>query len=490
MRCLRSLIAAGAAAALLIGCAPAMLPVGPPEGAGQVSPLSYSPHPSLKRQLDAILGAELLPYTNASIKVVSLTRGDTLYEYNARLLQSAASNQKLLTAAAALAILGKDQEITTTVALNPEAGTIYLKGCGDSMLTPKELGDLADAAARKMDRRKGYHLSGDVSCFDDQYWGKGWMWDDEPDPDEMYISPLSVNLNTITVKVSPGEVGRPAVVSVVPQSSLVKIDNRAVTAPPGREGSVAVTRVAGDRDNLVTVSGVVSRGAPPVERRLAVWKPELLALGLFGDALRARGITVKQAGIATTPAEAVTIAEKGRPVGDLVRFTLKESDNLAAESLLKLMALKATGKPGSADSGSMAIRNYLEQSHVPVEKQAVVDGSGVSRYNLTNADTLVRVLEAVYRDRDSYSLFYASLPIAGKDGTLAARMKGTSAEGNLRGKTGTMTGVSALSGYLDTADGEQLAFSIIIQNYTGSAQRARDVQDRIGALLCAFRRPL
>jgi D-alanyl-D-alanine carboxypeptidase/D-alanyl-D-alanine-endopeptidase (penicillin-binding protein 4) len=315
------------------------------------------------------------------------------------------------------------------------------------------------------------------------------MWDDEPDPDGMYISPLSVNLNTISVRVSPGEAaGMPAVVSVSPRTTLVKIDNRAVTGFAGPRGSVKVTRNPGDRDNLITISGTISLGASPTVKRLTIWKPELFALGLFSDALRARGITITKTGIAGTPPGIPIIARKGRPVGDLVRFMLKKSDNLSAESLLKYIALETTRRPGSADSGSRAVLDYLKTHHVPVDRVVVADGSGLSRYNLTNPDTIIRLLEEVYRDHEIFPLFYDSLPIAGKDGTLAARMKGTAAEGKLRGKTGTMRGISALSGYLSTAEEEPLAFSIIIQNYAGPPQHARDIQDRIGALLCSFRR--
>ena len=470
--------------------APAICAVQAGENNGaQLAQVSSCTVPYLKQQIDTLLEHELLPFTNAGIKIISLRQGDTLYEHNAQLLLIPASNQKIFTAATALALLGKDREVTTSVALDETRGTIYLKGCGDSMLSAEDLVQLAASAARRLDRNKHYALSADLACFDDLYWGKGWMWDDEPDTDEMYISPLSVDLNGVTVVVKPGtRKGQPAYVALLPATSLASTENHAVTGAPGDAGSITVTRRPGDRDNLITVSGIIPAGTDPIEKRLSVWQPEMLALGVFRDALRAQGIRVTGASRATTPAESIVIGRKTRRVGEMVKFTLKRSDNLASESLLKLLAYYSTRQPGTAEAGSAEVRGYLETKLIQTRNLVIADGSGVSRYNLSNAETITHLLREIYRDQGLYPIFHDGLPVAGRDGTLATRMKGTAAEGNLRGKTGNMNGVSALSGYVSTAEGEPLAFSIIIQNFAGTGAQVRDLQDRIGALLSGFRR--
>ncbi|HBA89575.1 MAG TPA: D-alanyl-D-alanine carboxypeptidase/D-alanyl-D-alanine-endopeptidase [Geobacter sp.] len=439
----------------------------------------------LKREIDAILAREFLPVTNAGIKVMSLKKGDTIYEFNPRLLLVPASTQKLFTAAAALSLLGPDREVATTVSLDAAGGRVYLKGCGDSLLSGADLAALAAAAAPRMDRGREYSLAADLSCFDDLYRGKGWMWDD----DEMLISPLSVNQNAVSVLVQPGQrEGAPAVVKAEPRTSYYTLENLARTGTGKEPSSIKAARRPGERDNVVTVTGVIALGSAPLVKQASVWRPELMALTLFRDALRAQGMKVAGMTTAVTPAGTTVVSRTPRRLEELVRYALKTSDNLTAESLLKLLGSHAGRQPGSGEAGSATVRGYLEREGIATENLVLADGSGLSRYNLSSAETMTRLLRAIHRDPELYRIFQESLPVAGKDGTLKARMKGSCAEGNLRGKTGNMSGVSALSGYASSADGEPLAFSIIIQNYAGSGRQAREVQDRIAALLCGFRR--
>jgi serine-type D-Ala-D-Ala carboxypeptidase/endopeptidase (penicillin-binding protein 4) len=466
---------------------PAVAIAGPsvPPARSELFITSSSPLPGPKREIDAILAHELLPVTNVGIKVISLKKGDTIYEFNPQLLLVPASTQKVFTAAAALAILGPDREVATTVALDASEGKVYLKGCGDSLLSAADLTALAATAARGMDRDREYILAADLSCFDDLYRGSGWMWDD----DEFLISPLSVNQNAVSVLVRPGpQKGAPATVSALPATSYFTLENLARTGATSEPESIKTARRPGERDNVITISGVIPLGSGPLEKRSSVWRPELMALALFRDALRAQGIRIKAMTTAPTPAGTRELARSARSVAELIRFGLKTSDNLTAESLLKLMGRQSTGQPGSAEAGSAEVRRYLNLQGIPTGQLVLADGSGVSRYNLSSADTLVRTLQAIYRDRVLYRIFYDSLPVAGKDGTLKRRMKGSSAEGNLHGKTGNMNGVSALSGYASSADGEPLAFAMIVQNFPASGRHAREIQDRIAALLCGFRR--
>jgi len=446
---------------------------------------SNSTIPALKREIDSILAHELLPVTNVGIKVVSLKEGDTIYEFNPRLLLIPASTQKIFTAAAALALLGPAREVVTTVALDAAGGRVYLKGGGDGMMNAAELTALAAAAARTLDRGREYTLAADLSCFDDLYRGSGWMWDD----DEFLISPLSVNQNAVSVLVQPGPgLGASATVTAEPATSYVTLENLTRTGTASEPASIKAARRPGERDNLITISGVIPLGSAPLEKRASVWRPELMALTLFRDALRAQGIKIADMTTGPTPARANLLARATRRVDELVRFALKNSDNLTAESLLKLLGLYSTGQPGSAEAGSAAVRRYLAIHGIPTQDLVLADGSGVSRYNLSSAETLTLTLRVIHRDRELYRTFYDSLPIAGKDGTLKRRMIGSCAKGNLRGKTGNMSGVSALSGYASSADGEPLAFAMIMQNYATSGRRAREIQDRIAALLCGFRR--
>ncbi|WP_085814911.1 D-alanyl-D-alanine carboxypeptidase/D-alanyl-D-alanine endopeptidase [Geoanaerobacter pelophilus] len=471
------IIAAGSPVAAFAG------PTAPPVRAESGVPGDSTAH--LKKEIDGILSRDFLPATTAGIKVVSLTHGDTIYEFNPRLLLVPASTQKVFTAAAALSVLGPEREVATTVVLDAAAARIYLKGCGDSLLSAADLTALASAAAQKMGKGKEYALAADLSCFDDLYRGMGWMWDD----DEMMISPLSVNHNAVSVLVQPGpKAGAPAVVSAEPRTPYYTLENLARTGSAGDTNSIQASRRPGERENVVTVTGAIASGSSPVVRQASVWRPELMALALFRDALRAQGIKVTTMTTAPAPVGATEVARTSRRLEELVRFALKTSDNVTAESLLKLLGLHATGKPGSAEAGSVVVRGYLAKQGIAKGNVVVADGSGLSRYNLSSAETMIQTLRAIYRDPLLYRVFQESLPVAGKDGTLKNRMKGSCAEGKVRGKTGNMKGLSSLAGYATSADGEPLAFSIMIQNYAVFGGQAREFQDRIAKLLCGFRR--
>jgi D-alanyl-D-alanine carboxypeptidase/D-alanyl-D-alanine-endopeptidase (penicillin-binding protein 4) len=455
--------------------------------ASPVSSSVISPRVALKTELDGIIARELLPYSLASIKVVSLKSGSTLYESNPYLLMPAASVQKLFTAAAVLSLLGPDQAIETSISVDPDKTTLYLRGCGDPLLKTADLARMVDELAGNLPPGGHYKLVGDTSCFDDAYWGSGWMWDDEPDPEAMYISALSVNGNTVRLTVSPGKTASSALeVSVEPSTRYVVIENAGITGKPGGPCNVSLTRTAGDRENRILVSGTLAPGCKAISRRLTVWRPELYTLMLLGELLEKSGITAGPPTLGTVPADVIKLASTRHTVREIVSVMLKKSDNLCAENLLKYLAHTQSGQKGTSAGGEEAIMEYLRMQGIPTDRLVIADGSGVSRYNLTNADTVTRLLVASYKDHATFSFFVDSLPLAGNDGTLANRMKGTPAEGRVKAKTGTMKGVSALAGYTVTADGEPLAFSMIMENFVGPEQRVRDLQDRIAVLLSTF----
>jgi D-alanyl-D-alanine carboxypeptidase/D-alanyl-D-alanine-endopeptidase (penicillin-binding protein 4) len=441
-------------------------------------------HLALAKEFDAMIARELFPYSAASIKVVSLANGSTLYEMNPELLVPAASLQKLFTAAAALSRLGPQHRIETSIAVNSDNNTLYVRGCGDPLLKTGDLAHMVGDLTGKLSPGRHYKLVGDTGCFDDAYWGNGWMWDDEPEPEAMFLSALSINGNAVKVTVSPGKSASSLLeVSTEPSTRYVFIKNTGQTGEGDGPCTVSITRPVGDRDNHIHVSGSLAPGCASVSKRLTVWRPEHYFLTLLAELLEQAGTKVSPPTLGGTPSDATTLATVGHPVGEIVSVMLKSSDNLCAENLLKYLAHVKTGKKGTIAEGGKVIKEYLRLNGIPEGHMLIADGSGVSRYNLTSADTITRLLIAAYRDQATFPFFVNSLPVAGSDGTLALRMKGTPAEGKLKAKTGTMKGVSALAGYTITADGEPLAFTLIMQNFIDSEQRVRDLQDRMAVLL-------
>jgi len=448
---------------------------------------SSSPALVLQKELDGMIARELLPYSVASIKVVSLKSGLTLYETNSYQLMPAASVQKLFTAAAVLSRLGPDHTIETSLAINANNNTLYLRGCGDPLLKTADLKQMVSNLAGKLPPGQHFELVGDTKCFDDAYWGSGWMWDDEPGPEAMYLSALTVNGNTVRVTVTPGKAAMSTMkVTTEPSTRYVGIKNTGKTGKPGGPCAVSVTRPAGDRDNQIRVAGSLAPGCRAVSRQLTVWRPELYTLTLLAELLEKSGTKAAPLTMGTTPPDALKLAATRHPVSEIVFVMLKNSDNLSAENLLKYLSHAKSGQSGTAAEGAAVIKEYLRENGIPTDHLVIADGSGVSRYNLTSADTITRLLVAAYKDPTISPFFVNALPLAGRDGTLTRRMKGTAAEGKVKAKTGTMKGVSALAGYTVTADGEPLAFSMIMQNFVGSGQRIRSLQDRIAVLLSTF----
>ena len=191
----------------------------------------------------------------------------------------------------------------------------------------------------------------------------------------------------------------------------------------------------------------------------------------------------------TVPLGARTVVRHlSPPLADIIKSMNKPSDNWIAELLFKTIGAEVMGEPGTWQKGRDAVNEFLEEITDEPPGHRFVDGSGLSRYNLLNAELLTQLLVYMYQNFELMPEYLASLPIAGVDGTLMNRMQGVSAENVLRAKTGTLSGVSALAGYTTTVDGEVVAFGILISHYVGSASPARDIQDQIGGYLTGFSR--
>ncbi|MEX2116345.1 MAG: D-alanyl-D-alanine carboxypeptidase/D-alanyl-D-alanine-endopeptidase [Bacteroidota bacterium] len=455
-----------------------------------------NPVDALRLEIDTILSDTIFTQSDAAIKIVSLEDGAVLYERNGARLMRPASNTKLITSSAALGILGTNHEFRTSIladSLLPDGivhGSLYLKGYGDPGLTVADLDSMI--AQLKSIGIKAIHgnVVADASWFDDLYWGEGWMWDDEPYSYEAGICALSVNKNCVKVSIIPGTFpGEGVQVLIDPPTQYVSLLNTARTVTDTALVPLNVTRMYKDRLNALVVSGEVVAKRDTIHRWVTVWRPELYAATLLKERMEADSIIVRgQPTIGVALPWSHELAYRRRSI-DSVLFNLnKMSDNLAAENTLKSIAVARGGMPGSAKYGLFQTNVFLSELGIDTTKYRIVDGSGVSHYNLLTADMLIQLLVSMTNRWDIFGLFYESLPIAGVDGTLEMRMRGTKAEGNLRAKTGSIGGVSSLSGYVTTADGERLAFSILMQDFILPSRLYRNAQDAIGALLAGFSR--
>ncbi|HZB44541.1 MAG TPA: D-alanyl-D-alanine carboxypeptidase/D-alanyl-D-alanine-endopeptidase [Pyrinomonadaceae bacterium] len=453
------------------------------------------------------------------VHVVSLRDARVLYERDARRLFAPASNMKLYTTAVALELLGAGHRWRTSVyaaAGADAAGTIkgdlvlYGRGAPDlsSRAAPgrgSQLSELADKLYARGVRRVRGDVVGDESFFRGEALGAGWLWEDVQWYYGAEPSALSIDDNEVALAVAPGkEVGAAAEVESLPALEQIRVTNELQTIERGARGSMGITRELSS--NAVRVWGELPAGGSSYKVRLSVRRPALVAASLFRDALGARGIEV--AGTARvvdarTPlgarldtAGAVELASvTSATLGEVVRETNKKSLNLQAELLLRTLGRERGDTAPDPDpermrrrdtdaAGLAVVRCWLE-SAAGAEPGALDlrDGSGLSRLNRVTPEATTRLLGRMSRS-PSAALFRASLPVAGRDGTLERRLRRSNAAGRVAAKTGSFTHVGALSGYALTADGEPLAFSVICNDDTGGSSER--VIDSIVTLLSAY----
>jgi len=458
---------------------------------------------ALHARIDQILADSALAHSSTGVKIVSLQTGEVFYERNGQLFFHPASNQKLFTSATALEILGPDFEFPTRVACDSGAlkngvvkGNLFLIGGGNPDLTSLEL----FALAQQLKQAGIREVAGDLICddfyFDDVRWGSGWAWDDDPAAYSPRLTALTLNKNIVTVTVTSGDsVGKLAKISIDPPTDFVQVVNISATVQHGWQiDSLKLPPLIIDRrwqqnQNTIVVDGVIGMDQHRASAEVNILSPELYAGTIFRDMLSYVG--VKLSGRVTrglAPAARQTLAEHRQPLMPALINLNKISDNLTAELLLKTVGAEKFGRRGNAANGLRAMRLFLSAAGIDTTAMSLADGSGLSRYNLTTPSALVDLLTAVWRNFKLRNEFITTLPIAGVDGTLENRMRGTSAEGIVHAKTGSLSGVSVLSGYAVTLDGEELAFSIMMQPFVVPTRAIREAQDRICAEICSFSR--
>ncbi|MEV4766945.1 D-alanyl-D-alanine carboxypeptidase/D-alanyl-D-alanine-endopeptidase [Micromonospora chokoriensis] len=463
-----------------------------------------SPTPATTRlhdTIDTILGDARLGGAQASVVVVDTSTGQTLYDRNGDRRLIPASNTKLMTSTAALGLLGPGHRFTTDVHTSGKrragllTGNLYLRGGGDPTMLAADYDALAAQVAADGVRVVTGNLVADDTRYDHTRLGPDWTWDDEPYYYAAQVSALTVapdtdyDAGTVIVQAAPaGRAGAPPVVSTTPPTGYVRVDNRAVTVAEG-ETSISIEREHGG--NTVVVTGQIAVGDEPASDWVTVWEPTGYAADVFRAALHRHGVRVIGRTVLgqATPETAQPVARHdSMSLGELMTPFLKLSNNGHAEVLTKEVGRVLTGS-GTWPAGMTAISEYVADTGMDTGRLRQRDGSGLSRRNLVPAAEFVDLLNAV-RAEPWFETWYAALPIAGQPerfvgGTLRSRMAGTPAAGNVHAKTGSLTGVSGLSGYVTSADGRLLAFAILLNNYLTAS--VKPLEDQIAVALAGFR---
>jgi D-alanyl-D-alanine carboxypeptidase/D-alanyl-D-alanine-endopeptidase (penicillin-binding protein 4) len=460
------------------------------------------------------------------VEVYSLKSGKVLYSHHPNKLFTPASLTKLFTTAGVLALVGPDYNFRTTVETTGNldrygrlTGDLALVGRGDPNLSGRSLpynlrterkgspSQVIDQLADELVAKGLKYVDGDLVADDSYYplerYGEGWSQEDLVSQWGAPVSALTINDNLMFVSVRPGDrSGERAFVTLDPFAETYQVDNRIITTPAGTgPRSITINRQPGS--TRLSLWGTIPLDDPGATEALAIDDPAEFAAQLFRQALERRGVVifgrnrVRHTDLSSLQTVRVTsIANPGggsstsranqplvlathlsQPVIQDIRVINKVSQNLHAELMLRLLG-REKGTSGTIEGGLEVLRGFLVQAGIDPGEFDFHDGSGLSRMNLVSPHAIVQLLS--YANGQPWGTEYRqTLPVAGEDGTLADRFENTPAQGHVFGKTGSLTHVTNLAGYVTTAGGDDLAFAILCNNGTMQSKRVMEIMDRI-----------
>lgn len=438
-------------------------------------------------QLSELLKDESLAASQVGLSVYDLTAREPVFGFQDKKLFRPASIQKLITAVAGLSRLGSRHLFSTSlyytgsIRKNTLNGDLYVIGGFDPAFAEQGMERLINLIDSIGIKKINGEIYGDVSMTDSLYWGPGWSWDDNPYDFQPYLSPLIYCRGCVKITALPAERGLAAKLSASPASTFYSVDNQTQSNTPAA-GKFSVTRNWLENGNRITVSGNVEY---PRKDGVNLYTGRDFFMHELIEKLRERGI--KTDGCSwkeyLSGEEGMFIGAYSHTLADVLVPAMKESDNLYAEAIFYHLAASHSGqKRAGSEEGTKAINSFISTLGYHPKDYKIVDGCGVSLYNYVSPELLLACLKHAYSDPAVYKALYESLPIAGVDGTLSRRMKQTNAYNNVRAKTGSVTGVSSLAGYVKAANGHMLAFVIINQNILEQS-KARAFQDRVCEIL-------
>ncbi|WP_237563698.1 D-alanyl-D-alanine carboxypeptidase/D-alanyl-D-alanine endopeptidase [Halalkalibacter okhensis] len=448
----------------------------------------------LKNEIKLLLHRDpILNGAIAGISIRSAKTGELLMDYNGSTRLRPASNMKIFTAAAALAVLGENYTFETELYTDGNIkwtilnGNVYVKGKGDPTLLKKDIDQLVETIAKKGIKFIRGDVIGDDSWYDNTRYSIDLPWSDETTYYGSAISALTASSDldydagAIIVKVCPQTIGKTGKIQIEPQTDYVEIINETETVSTDETTNVTIKRKHGT--NEIFIKGTISIKDPEVLKTVAIWEPTDYVLSLFKESLHEKGIKVLgEIKRGETPENASLLGvHESIPLSELMVPFMKLSNNGHAEVLVKEMG-KVMKEEGTWERGLEVLEKELSSFGVDTDSLVIRDGSGISHISLVSANQLTKLL-FLAQSESWYPVFFHSLPsVGGKErvdrGTLYTRLTNTEASGKVRAKTGTLTTVSTLSGYVETKSLGTLIFSIMLNNVIDE-RKAKQLEDNI-----------
>ncbi|MGZ3506420.1 MAG: D-alanyl-D-alanine carboxypeptidase/D-alanyl-D-alanine endopeptidase [Vulcanimicrobiaceae bacterium] len=433
---------------------------------------------SLQSSIDKLLAAPALRGAHVGLIATDTVRGTSLYSHNPDDEFMPASNFKLLVGSASLARLGTSFKIRTTVLTDGMlsngrlSGNIYLRGGGDARLTAKDLDDAAAAIAAKGVTSVIGSVITDASHFDSQRLGFGWSWDDLPYYYAPTVTALELEDGVLHIHMMPGAtVGAPVTLRIEPQSSAYLIDNELTTAPTSGKDTSDIVHVWNQPD-VIRLTGTYPLGAKESGDLVpAVPDPESYAGNVFLRALQTHGISVMDGVKSGKAPVSATVAwtHDSEPMPQLLADFWYPSDNLMGELFLKELGVVQAGEPGTDANGEKLEQAWLQSIGVDPSTVSIADGSGLSQYDRITPRDLHSILMADWNSPNR-NVVLDALPVAGVRGSLKNGYKDSPAEFNVFAKTGSISHVRTISGFVKTKTHGPITFSFMINDWMGEDQ--------------------
>lgn len=446
------------------------------------------------------------------IMIADAKSGKILYQSNPEHFFIPASNMKLFTAYAALKKLGPSYKFTTTIYVDTTqikngilSGNVYIKFSGDPSFTGEQFNHLIEALLQKGVKEVNGKFIVIGAPFDEKVFGPGWMWDDENYCDGVALNNLVIDHNCINVDIFPSQKIKQYANYRVERTIIpVKINNFVTTEEPAVKCSI---RIAGNGYNDYVLTGCVNQQIEKNQDlskknisnktnsdkknqvKLAINNSSYLIKYYLEQSLSLYHIRFNGPIIfaGNMPQLKPIFENQSETLSNLMKYMLKESDNLYAGSLFKKIGQVSSGQLGSWRTGEIGIKSTISNlTQIKANSWKDVDGSGLSRYNLVTPRQILSLLTHVYNDSTIHDVFIQALPISGIDGTLKDRMTSPQLIGRVFAKTGTMTGVSALSGYIQTKSKKTLVFVILINNFLDPPEKSQTIQADIANRLVNY----
>ncbi len=452
---------------------------------------------NLRKEIDRVVNSGALSNSSYGIKIKSLKTGEIIFEKNPNVLLIPASNTKLITSAAALAYLKPEYTFKTMVYYDGVLkngrvdGNVYLKGFGNPSLVSEDLWIMANDIYLKGIREITGSIIADDSFFDGKRMGDGWEEYPKESLYTAYVGALSLNYNTVRIVVSSLlQDGKHPTVMLDPPNNYVDIDNRLELKESKGGAALSARWVDDDSENneKILLHGRISSNTA-TEAYKKIDNPPVYTASVFKDFLNKNTVSAKgKVDVGSVPGNAkVLVIHNSKSLPTVIRDMNKYSNNFIAEQILKTLGGELKGAPATEEKGIEVENEFLGKIGIEKGSYSIGDGAGLSRKNKITPSQMVRILEFMYNDFELWPEYISSLPTFGIDGSLKKRFPGYFTERRTRAKTGTLNGVTCLSGFLVTADNEPVAFSFLF-NRCSDVWAAKEVQNSIIVRLNKFSR--